>query len=86
MAAGDESEVDVTPVPPLPPRLDDPRPLVAAGIVAWSLAALVLAVLGSTGTAFWTCVAGGAGAYRINAEGGGAKLLRTTVPPREPES
>lgn len=59
MAAGDESRVDVTPVPPLPPWLDDPRPVVAAGIAAWFLAALVLAVAGSTGTAFWTCVAGG---------------------------
>lgn len=61
MAAGDESQVGVTPVPPLPPRLDDPRPVVAAGTAAWFLAALVLAVLGSTGIAFWTCVAGGVG-------------------------
>ena len=27
-------------------------------------------------------VAGGAGPYRITAEGGGAKVLRTSVPPR----
>ncbi len=62
MAAGDESRADgVPPVPPLPPPLEDPRPVVATGIAVWFLAAVVLAVVGSTGIAFWTCVVGGTG-------------------------
>lgn len=60
MAAGDEARTDsVTPVPPLPPRLADPRPVVGVGIGAWFAGAVAAAASGHTGTVLWTCLAGG---------------------------
>ncbi|MBA3573484.1 MAG: DUF2530 domain-containing protein [Actinomycetota bacterium] len=49
----------MTPPPPLPPSLADPRPVVAIGTLAALAAAAVLAVAGAEGIWVWSCLTGG---------------------------
>ncbi len=49
----------MTPLPPLPRSLADPRPVVGVGTLAAFLAAGVLAVMGVGGTWMWSCLVGG---------------------------
>jgi Flp pilus assembly protein TadB len=44
--------------PPLPDRYSDMPTIVGLGSLAWAVAAVVLLVLGGTGTGFVVCVVG----------------------------
>ena len=49
----------MTPPPPLPPSLTDPRPVVGIGTLAALVAAAVMAVAGAEGIWVWSCLTGG---------------------------
>jgi len=49
----------MTPPPPLPPSLADPRPVAGIGTLAAVIAAAVLAVAGAEGIWVWSCLTGG---------------------------
>lgn len=49
----------LSPPPPLPRALADPRPVVIAGTVGWFAGAVVLALLGAAEIWVTTCVTGG---------------------------
>lgn len=46
-------------VPPLPPRLADPRPVVGVGTVAWLAAAVALLIAGGPPVWIGACLTGG---------------------------
>ncbi len=49
----------MTPPPPLPPSLTDPRPVMGIGTLAALVAAAVLALTGAEDIWVWSCLTGG---------------------------
>ncbi|KEI45468.1 DUF2530 domain-containing protein [Saccharopolyspora rectivirgula] len=46
------------PVPPLPAKLTDPKPVVLVGTLAWLTGAVVFGITEPGSVRFWTCVTG----------------------------
>ncbi|WP_240437820.1 DUF2530 domain-containing protein [Sciscionella marina] len=59
--ASERDAPELAPVPPLPRKLTDLRPVAFIGIGAWLVAFLVLCVLGERGEWFWVTLYGTVG-------------------------